>query len=96
MYRVFMTESSRRKELRTRFYDHGPRAIAEALATFLEGARRSGAIEVDDCVAAAEHLMGLLREPLYRELALHAADVGACELSAQSSVELFWRGYGER
>lgn len=93
--RVFMTESSRRKELRVRFHEAGPGALSAKLRAFIQRAKTNGDLAVDDSALAAENLMGMLREPLYLELALHSQELSsyrdACQ-AVHAAVDAFMDG----
>ena len=93
--RVAMTEGSRHRTVRQRVYDNGPGAVAAALGKFLEQAKAEGKLAIDDSRLAAEHLMGLLREPLYRALTLHSREIALSDDAASfvgEVVRLFLRG----
>lgn len=95
IHRVGMTECFRRRELRGRLYEAGPSAIADALRGFLERANGEGSLAIDDCDLAAESLLGMLREPLYMQLALHKADLNGGETGpdrVEAAVDLFLNG----
>ena len=97
--RVAMTEGSRPRAVRQRVYDNGPGAVAAALTDFLEHAKAAGALAVDDCALAAEHLVGLFREPLYWELTLHSREFALSDNGSNyvsSAVQLFLNGCGNK
>ena len=95
LYRVGMTEGSRRRSLRHRFYEEGPAALARALSGFLQRAVDAGVLTVDDCALAAEQLIGMLREPLYQEIALHSQELTFRDdttLAVRAAVDVFLEG----
>ena len=98
-YRVAMTEGSRRRPLRHRIFTADSGAVAAALRDFLERMVAAGWFDVGDCGFAAEHLMGLLREPLYQDLTLHSHDlIGDADPSSavREAVDIFLNGCGTR
>ena len=95
LYRVGMTEGSRRRSLRQRFYEAGPGALSRALGDYVGGAVAAGVVAIEDCSLAAEQLMGMLREPLYQEIALHSQELvfqESASLAVRAAVDVFLDG----
>ena len=99
LHRVILTEGTRRPDLRQRFLDVGSGAVSGALTRFLKSAKGRDILDVDDCELAGEHLMGMLREPLYLALALHqdgSTSNSAAAMTPQAAIDAFWNGYGSK
>lgn len=93
--RVAMTEGSRRKELRRRVFGEGPAAVTAALRDYLDAAAGKGKLAFANSAYAAESLMGMLREPLYQELAVHSQELtsyGSAEEAVEQAVDRFLVG----
>ena len=73
LVRLMMAEGARSPDLRKRVYDAGPASVALELRRFFSRAHGLGVLSVSDTHLAAEQLMGMLREPLYKALMLHPA-----------------------
>jgi AcrR family transcriptional regulator len=93
--RVEMTEGSRHKGIRGRFYEEGPAAVTAALCDYLDAAASKGKLAFAHTAYAAESLMGMLREPLYQELTVHSQEFtfyGSAEEAVEQAVDRFLRG----
>lgn len=94
-YRSILTESRRFPDLARAFYDKGPGRASDRLADVLEAAKTRGEIHCDDCHAAADHFIGMLRDNLHLRVVLglrpppSPAEVGAAVASA---VGIFLHG----
>ena len=97
--RVAMTEGSRHREIRKRIYEHGPAAVTATLQRYLQRAGDEGKVALQDRTYEAECLIGMLREPLYRELTLHTQELTPYPTSTdavEATVDLFLKGCQER
>jgi AcrR family transcriptional regulator len=61
MFRVLIAESQRNPELARVFYEVGPARGRAALKTYLEAAKRLGALDMPDCGLAAEQSLLLCK-----------------------------------
>ncbi len=95
-----MTEGARRRSRRHRFYEEGPAALARALSgLLLQRAVAAGVLTIKDCALAAEQLIGMLREPLYQEIALHSQELtfrDDATLALRAAVDVFLEGCNDR
>lgn len=93
--RLAMTDKSSHKEIRRRIYEEGPDAITAALCDYLNAAARKGKLAFVNSAYATESLLGMLREPLYRELTLHPQEFafyGYAEDAVEQAVDVFLGG----
>jgi AcrR family transcriptional regulator len=66
-FALIAAESERAPELGRIFYDTGPRQGTERLAAFLSGLEAGGFLDLEgDALGAAQHLLGLLTNPLHK------------------------------
>jgi AcrR family transcriptional regulator len=97
IYRIAVTEANRFPDLVTSFYEQGPGRAASRLAEVLEGAKERGDIRTDDCVRAASHFVGMIRDNLHLQVVLGLrpppSDAEAQE-AVDSAVEVFLNGVG--
>jgi AcrR family transcriptional regulator len=94
-YRSILTEARRFPDLAKAFYEKGPGRAADRLAEVLEDAKASGDIHCDDCHAAADHFMGMLRDNLHLRVVLGLQpppSPAEIEAAVASAVEIFLHG----
>ena len=95
VYRIAVTEANRFPDLVISFYEQGPGRAASQLAEVLEFARERGEIRTDDCLRAAGHFVGMIRDNLHLQVVLGLRpppsdkEVGKAVASA---VEIFLNG----
>ncbi|WP_129648048.1 TetR/AcrR family transcriptional regulator [Peristeroidobacter agariperforans] len=70
LYRIIVSEGTRFPALAKLFYDSGPGLVAGRLAEVLEQRRRAHEIEVEDCQAAADQFVGMIRGNLHLAVVL--------------------------
>ncbi|HEY1140456.1 MAG TPA: TetR/AcrR family transcriptional regulator [Lysobacter sp.] len=72
LYRLVIAEGVRRPELAATFLRSGPGRASAALAQLLARHARSGALDIANPTATAEHFIGMLRDDTYLEVLLGA------------------------
>ncbi len=65
LYRITIAEGLRFPNLAKAFYEAGPLRCAGRFAQLLEGYRDRGDLRVQDCLKAADHFSGLIRDNSY-------------------------------
>jgi AcrR family transcriptional regulator len=70
VYRTIVAEGPRFPSLAKAFYEKGPGRAAGRLAEVLEAAKRQDGLDVGDCVLAANHFVGMLRDNLHLQVVL--------------------------
>lgn len=98
IYRSIMPEALRFPDLAKAFYEKGPGRASGRLAEVLADARDRGEIEIEDCLTAADHFVGMFRDNLHLQvvLGLRAPPSPAeAEAAVLSVVGIFLHGiYG--
>lgn len=95
IYRIAVTEANRFPDLVQAFYEQGPGRAASRLAEVLEAARRRGEIQTDDCLRAAGHFVGMIRDNLHLQVVLGlrpAPLTGEVNAAVESAVGIFLNG----
>ncbi|MDI7864911.1 TetR/AcrR family transcriptional regulator [Rhizobiaceae bacterium n13] len=93
--RTVMAEAARFPDLARAFYENGPGQTSARLAEVLETARARGEIDVADCLTAANHFCGMLRDNLHMQVVLGLRPAPApdeIERLATSVVGIFLDG----
>ena len=70
VYRIAVTEAVRFPDLVRSFYEQGPGRAASQLAEVLELAKERGEIRTADCLCAAGHFVGMIRDNLHLQVVL--------------------------
>jgi len=95
VYRIAVTEAIRFPDLVRSFYEQGPGRAASHLADVLELARERGEIRADDCLCAAGHFVGMIRDNLHLQVVLGLRLPPSEEekqKAVESAVEIFLNG----
>jgi MFS transporter, DHA2 family, multidrug resistance protein len=92
--RMMMAEGARNPALKKRVHEAGQVTVTRKLGEFLSAANERGILSVSNAHLYAEHLLGLLREPLYQALMLSPAlrQEEAAADRVRASVESFIHG----
>jgi DHA2 family multidrug resistance protein len=92
--RMMMSEGTRNPPLKKRMYEAGPATVMMTLRKFLQEASERGILSIPDSRLYAEHVMGILREPLYQALMLSPATrpEEAAADHVKASLERFVQG----
>lgn len=96
LFRIIVSECGRFPELADAFYRSGPRLGADQLARFLDMARQSGELKLDDPRESAEAFFSLLRGDFYMRRLLGIERAFDDELTiehARKVVALFMRAH---
>jgi len=99
IYRIAVTEANRFPDLVRSFYEQGPGRTEIRLAEVLEAAQKKGEIRTDDCLRAAGHLVGMLRDNLHLQIVLGlrpAPSEDEKREAVASAVEIFLNGVRAR
>jgi AcrR family transcriptional regulator len=96
MYRIVVAETARFPELGRIFYDSGPKAMIDRIASLLAQASECGALTITDAHVAAVQFIGLVRGDSHLTSILGVTPAGK-KVPAdyiKSGVDLFLAGYG--
>ena len=95
VYRIAVTEAVRFPDLVRSFYERGPGRAASQLAEVLELAKEHGEIRTDDCLCAAGHFVGMIRDNLHLQVVLGLRPPPSDkerQKAVESAVEIFLNG----
>jgi AcrR family transcriptional regulator len=95
IYRIAVTEANRFPDLVRSFYEQGPGRAAAQLAQVLELAKKRGEIQTDDCLRAAGHFVGMIRDNLHLQVVLGLRPPPSdkeVRKAVASAVEIFLNG----
>jgi AcrR family transcriptional regulator len=95
VYRIAVTEAIRFPDLVRSFYEQGPGRAASQLAEVLELAKERGEIRTDDCLCAAGHFVGMIRDNLHLQVILGLRPPPSDkerQKAVESAVEIFLNG----
>ena len=70
LYRAMTGDAWRFPRLAKTFYEAGPGLIAASVVRALEVAKQRGEIDIEDCAAATDHFIGMIRDNLYHQVVL--------------------------
>lgn len=97
-HRTVIGVAERMPEIGSEFFEAGPRRLASALASYLDGHARSGRLRMDDSYLAAVQFLELIQATVYRPRLFSAtsAPLSDREIKSivQSGVRLMLAGYG--
>ncbi|HWJ74250.1 TetR/AcrR family transcriptional regulator C-terminal domain-containing protein [Sphingobium herbicidovorans] len=88
LVRLMMTEGARSPGLKKRIYKVGPFSVTCQLRQFFTKAHGAGVLNAPQANLAAEHLLGMLREPLYEALMLNPATASASNGAGKVSASV--------
>jgi AcrR family transcriptional regulator len=95
IYRIAVTEANRFPDLVKSFYEQGPGRATSRLAEVLEAANKRGEIRTDDCLRAAGHFVGMIRDNLHLQVVLGlrtAPSDEEAQAAVSSAVAVFLNG----
>jgi TetR/AcrR family transcriptional repressor of mexJK operon len=96
IYRLVVAEAPRNPELGRIFFEQGPRAVTQRLAAILEAQVKTGHLDIDDPLAAAQEFLGMLHGKFHLPCVLGVAGqppVAELERAAERVVRTFLKVY---
>jgi AcrR family transcriptional regulator len=96
VYRMTIAESARFPELGRAFYENGPQAFRERLATWIAKRAALGWLDVPDVGTAADQFMGMLRGNLHMRASLGllpASTEAVIDQAAADATDTFLRAF---
>lgn len=99
IYRIAVAEVNRFPGLVSSFYEQGPGRATLRLAEVLESARERGDICADDCLRAAGHFVGMIRDNRHLQVVLGLREPPSDDEARQavsSAVAVFLNGVRPR